>query len=269
MFRIITMSGIIVKAGCQGLFGSECDEIIDVRSPLEFQQDHVPGAINLPVLSDAERSQVGTIYKQVSAFEARQIGAAMVSRNIATHIEAHFLKKEKDYRPLVYCWRGGQRSESLATVLSQIGWQVNLLNGGYRTYRRMVIETIESRMEDLSFVVLNGFTGVGKTAVLDQLAEMGEQVLDLEGLAQHKGSVFGGDPENPQPAQKQFESLLFQKLREIDSNRVVFLEAESAKIGKLNVPNPLWQKMKQSPVIELNASLENRAKHIALSLIHI
>ncbi len=238
------------------------DEIIDVRAPCEFAEDHVSGAINLPVLQDDERERVGTIYKQESSFDARKIGASLVSANIARHLAEHFADKPKNYRPVVYCWRGGQRSGSFGIVLSNIGWDVSVIEGGYRTYRRHVSETIERVAPDLKLVVLNGYTGAGKTLLLKQLEEEGAQVLDLEGLACHKGSVFGGDPENPQPAQKRFESLLYDKIRAFDPGEPVFIEAESAKVGRLNLPNPLWQKMKISPVIEIDSPLAARAAYL-------
>lgn len=238
------------------------DEIIDVRAPVEFREDHLTGAINLPVLTDEERVRVGTIYKQVSPFDARKIGAALVSKNISAQLESHFLSKGKDYRPLVYCWRGGQRSGSLATVLADIGWSTSVIEGGYRSYRSHVIDTIRRGAEELNFVILNGFTGAGKTLLLKSLARSGEQVLDLEGLACHKGSVFGGDRESPQPPQKRFESLLFDRVSRFETSRPVFLEAESAKIGRLNLPNPLWQRMKVAPVIEISSPLAARAAYL-------
>lgn len=242
---------------------SAFDEIIDARSPGEFAEDRISGAVNLPVLNDAERSEVGTIHKQVSAFDARKIGAALVSRNIAHHLETHLANKPKDYRALVYCWRGGQRSGSLATVLNDVGWDVSLISGGYKAYRSLVVEVIETRAPALKLVVLNGYTGAGKTLLLAELDRIGEQVIDLEGMANHKGSVFGGDPHAPQPAQKQFESLLYEKLKQIDLDRPVYIEAESAKIGRLNLPNPIWKKLKSSPVIEVDSPVEARARYLA------
>ncbi|MEM7697686.1 MAG: tRNA 2-selenouridine(34) synthase MnmH [Verrucomicrobiota bacterium] len=240
----------------------EFDEIVDVRAPGEFAEDHISGAINLPVLDDAERVTIGTIYKQRSAFEARKQGAAIVSRHIGEFLETHFAGKGKDYRPLVYCWRGGQRSGSLATVLADVGWSVGQLEGGYRNYRTAVLETLQARGASLPFVVLNGYTGAGKTAILQRLHEAGEQVLDLESAASHKGSVFGGDSRNPQPAQKRFESLLYDAVAPMNSNRPVFVEAESAKIGRLNLPNPIWQRLKGAPVIEIDSPVASRAAHI-------
>jgi tRNA 2-selenouridine synthase len=241
---------------------SHFDEIIDVRAPAEFAEDHLTGAINLPVLNDEERCRVGTIYEQDSPFEARKIGAALVSRNIAAHLESYFATKGKDYLPLIYCWRGGQRSGSLATVLNDIGWATTVIEGGYRTYRTHVIETISRQSGALDFIVLNGFTGAGKTLILKSLEKSGHQVLDLEALACHKGSVFGGDPESPQPAQKRFESLLFDRLSSFDLSRPVFIEAESAKIGRLNLPNPLWQRMKSALVAEIASPLASRAAYL-------
>jgi len=239
------------------------DEIVDVRSPLEFAEDHITGALNFPVLDDEQRAEVGTIYKQVSAFDARKLGAAMVSHNIARHIESHFASKPKDYRVLVYCWRGGQRSGSLSTVLSDIGWEVTQLEGGYRAYRREVIERIEAFSDGATLAVLNGYTGAGKTLVLQEIRNLGGQVLDLEGLAKHKGSVFGGDLSVPQPAQKRFESLIFDQIRSMKLDRPVFIEAESAKIGRLNLPNALWQRMKRSSVFEIDSPLPARADYLA------
>lgn len=188
------------------------DAVIDVRSPAEFADDHIPGAINLPVLDDAERARVGTIYKQVGPFEARKVGAALVSRNVARHLDEHFADKPKGYRPLVYCWRGGQRSGSLAIILTQIGFRATLLAGGYKTYRHEVMDGLRELTPKLRLWVLAGRTGSGKTRVLRALAAAGEQVLDLEGLACHRGSLLGAEPGCPQPPQRLFESRLFERL---------------------------------------------------------
>lgn len=188
------------------------DVIVDVRSPAEFADDHIPGAINLPVLSDDERARVGTIYKQVNPFEARKVGAALVSRNIARHLDEHFADKPKEYRPLLYCWRGGQRSGSFALVLSQIGFRTTLLDGGYKTYRAEVMDGLRELAPRFAFRVLAGRTGSGKTRVLRELAALGEQVLDLEEVAVHRGSLLGSEPDRPQPPQRLFESRLFERL---------------------------------------------------------
>lgn len=188
------------------------DVVIDVRSPAEFADDHIPGAINLPALDDAERARVGTIYKQVGPFEARKVGAAMVSRNVARHLDEHFADKPKGYRPLVYCWRGGQRSGSFALVLTQIGFRTTVLAGGYKTYRGEVMDGLRELAPQLRLRVLAGRTGSGKTAVLRELVDRGEQVLDLEALASHRGSLLGSEPGCPQPPQRLFESRLYGRL---------------------------------------------------------
>lgn len=238
------------------------DEIIDVRSPSEFRRDHITGALNLPVLSDSERSRIGTRYQRESPFEARKEGAALISTAIAGHLKGHFAEKPRNYRPLLYCWRGGQRSSSLALVLREIGWPVAVLDGGYRAYRRHVIETLICRADELTFRVVNGFTGSGKTLLLHQLRAVGQQVLDLEGLAHHRGSVFGGDLGNPQPSQKRFESLIYDCLLPFDASRPIFVEAESSRIGRLNLPIPLRTRLKKSEVDEIVCPLRTRASHL-------
>ena len=247
-------------------------EIIDVRSPHEFYLDHIPGAINLPVLDNAERAEVGTIYKQVSAFQARKIGAALVAKNIAQHLTQHFITKDKNYCPLVYCWRGGQRSASMAGILSQIGWQVTLLEGGYKTYRSHVRQELESLPQKFTYRVLSGLTGSGKTHILRQLSLRGVQVLDLEGLANHRGSLLGEEWDNtslPQPSQKYFESLLLQQLQRFNPAQIVWVESESNKIGKVYLPINLWQQMKQSSCIEIQVPIAARVDFILQEYPHL
>ncbi|NWG87812.1 MAG: tRNA 2-selenouridine(34) synthase MnmH [Hydrogenophilaceae bacterium] len=234
------------------------DEIIDVRSPSEFAEDHIPGAINLPVLNDAERARVGTDYKQVSAFDAKKIGAALVSRNIARHLESHFADKPKKYRPLVYCWRGGNRSGSLAHVLRSIGWPAAQLDGGYKAFRKTVMAELETLPERLRLVVVCGRTGSGKSRFLQALREAGAQVLDLEDLAAHKGSVLGGLPDRPQPSQKYFESLIWADLHGFDADRPVFVESESKKIGRLHTPDTLLARMRSAECLTLEADIPVR-----------
>lgn len=236
-------------------------EIIDVRSPSEYVEDRIPGAINLPVLDDAERAEVGTIYKQINPFNARKIGAALVAKNISQHLQQHFADKDKDYRPLVYCWRGGQRSNSMAAVLSQIGWRVTVLEGGYKTYRAYVRQQLEQLPTKFTYKILCGFTGSGKTLILRRLQHRGIQVLDLEAIANHRGSLLGEEWQvqpTPQPSQKYFESLLLQQLQNFDRDRVVWVESESNKIGQIYLPLPLWQKMKQSQCIEIQIPIDSR-----------
>ena len=238
------------------------DAILDVRSPAEFAEDHVPGAENLPVLDDAERAEVGTIYVQQSRFLARRIGAAHVARNIARHLEGALSDRTGAFHPLIYCWRGGQRSNAMATILSQVGWRVTLLTGGYKTYRRAVQQRLYEGQEDLKFVLLDGHTGSAKTEILHRLAGRGVQILDLEGLAAHRGSLFGAIPGVPQPSQKLFESHLVQALDALDPTRPIVVEAESSKIGERMTPPLVWKAMQAAPRIELRAPREARARYL-------
>ncbi|WP_372604124.1 tRNA 2-selenouridine(34) synthase MnmH, partial [Actibacterium sp.] len=233
-------------------------EVIDVRSPAEFAEDHIPGAINLPALTNEERARVGTIYTQVNPFEARKIGAALVARNAAHHLETTLADRPKSYRPLVYCWRGGQRSGSFALILRQIGWQAETIDGGYRSFRRLVQSALYDATWPSPVVVLEGNTGTAKTALLPRIAAEGVQVIDLEGLANHRGSLFGAMP-GGQPAQKGFETRLAMAAAALDPNQPVLVEGESSKIGKINLPPALWEAMKTAPRIEVTAPLDARA----------
>jgi tRNA 2-selenouridine synthase len=236
------------------------DTVIDVRSPAEYAEDHVPGAINLPVLSNEQRAQVGTLYKQVSPFDARKLGAALVFRNAAAHIEGPLAQHDGAWRPLVYCWRGGQRSGSFAWLLKEIGWRSQVIDGGYKTYRRLVVEMLHQATLPHRFVQLGGYTGTAKTELLALLAARGVQVIDLEGLANHRGSLLGGMGD--QPSQKAFESALAGRLCGMDPLRPVLLEAESSKIGNILIPPSLWEAMKTAPWIEVTAPLEARTEYL-------
>lgn len=239
------------------------DAIIDVRSPGEFAEDHLPGAINLPVLDNAERAEVGTIYVQRSRFEARRLGAALIARNIARHLDTAFADKPGGFRPLVYCWRGGMRSGAMATILSQVGWRTGVLDGGYRTWRREVVRRLyDSPLPHSRVVLLDGPTGSGKTEVLALCAARGAQTLDLEGLAQHRGSLFGHWRDRPQPSQKLFESRLLAALDALDPDRPVLIEAESSKIGERMTPPALWAAMAVAPRIVLDAPIPARARYL-------
>jgi tRNA 2-selenouridine synthase len=236
------------------------DEVIDVRSPGEFAEDHVPGAINLPVLSNAERERVGTMYKQISSFEAKKVGAALVSRNIAQHLETFFADKPKSYRPLVYCWRGGSRSGSLTHILQKIGFGAVQLDGGYKAFRRHVVAELASLPSRLSYRVVCGPTGSGKSRLLQILASEGAQVLDLEALAAHRGSLLGALPDQPQPPQKSFESAIWSALSRFDPARPVYVESESKKIGALRVPDALITAMRASRCVRLEVPLAARVR---------
>jgi len=234
------------------------DELIDARSPAEYADDHVPGAINLPVLDNAERERVGTLYKQVSSFDAKKVGAALVSRNIAQHLERHFADKPKSYRPLVYCWRGGGRSGAMAHILQKIGFAAAQLDGGYKAYRRQVVADLAALPDEFSYRVVTGPTGSGKSRLLQALASQGAQVLDLEELAAHRGSILGSLPGQPQPTQKIFESAIWQRLQLFSKKRPVYVESESRKIGMLRVPEGLITRMRGSPCLRLEVSLSAR-----------
>lgn len=229
------------------------DEVIDVRSPGEFAEDRVPGAVNLPVLDDAERARVGTLYKQTSAFEAKKIGAALVARNIAHHLDAWFADKPKSYRPLVYCWRGGGRSGAMTHVLQRVGFGAVQLEGGYKAYRRHVVAELARLPATFDYRVVCGPTGSGKSRLLAALADEGAQVLDLEALAAHRGSLLGALPGAPQPSQKGFESAVWAMLTRFDPAHPVFVESESKRIGSLSVPDDLIAAMRASPCVWIDA----------------
>jgi tRNA 2-selenouridine synthase len=238
------------------------DEVIDTRSPAEFALDHVPGAVNCPVLDDAERASVGTLYQQVSPFDAKKAGAALVSKNIARHIESRFRDRGREWRPLVYCWRGGKRSGAMAHVLREIGWQAATLEGGYREYRREVVRQLEDLPARFRFEVICGATGSGKSRLLEALAARGAQVLDLESIARHRGSVLGDLPGDPQPSQKMFDSLVWDRLRRFDPSKPVVVEAESKKIGQLQVPGALLERMRASPCIRVEVPVAERVRFL-------
>ncbi|MCM2297568.1 tRNA 2-selenouridine(34) synthase MnmH [Rhodoferax sp.] len=242
---------------------ADFDAIIDARSEDEYQADHLPGAINWPTLNNAERIEIGTLYKQVNPFEARKRGAAIAARNIAAHIEREVIDKPRDWQPLAYCWRGGQRSGSLALILSQIGFRVTLVEGGYKAFRAALVQDIVARVPRLSFRVICGPTGSGKTRLLQALAVQGAQVLDLEALANHRSSVLGAMPGLAQPTQKRFETLVWDKLRRFDPLVPVFVESESKKVGNLSVPAALMDAMRASPCLNLQLS---DAQRVALLL---
>ncbi len=237
------------------------DDAIDVRSPAEFAEDHIPGAINLPALSNAQRAEVGTIYKQVSPFDARKIGAALVARNVADHLSGPLADRKGNWRPLVYCWRGGQRSGSVAAILTQIGWRAETIKGGYTSYRRLVHQLLYQTPMPHRIVLLDGNTGTAKTDILQRLATKGVQVLDLEGMAGHRGSLLGATAAG-QPAQKGFESKLAAAISTLDPVRPTVVEAESSKIGQINLPQQIWAAMITAPRLVIHAPIAARAAYL-------
>lgn len=239
---------------------SQFDSLVDVRTEAEFAIDHMPGAISCPVLTNTERVEVGTMDRQQSSFEARRRGAAYVSRNIALHLETLFNSMPKTWRPLVYCWRGGNRSGAMTHILRCVGWQARQLEGGYRAYRRTIVTDLATLPGCLSLLVICGTTGSGKSRLLQELSVQGAQVLDLEALAHHRGSVLGGLPAHPQPSQKMFETHIWSALRSFDPMRVVFVESESRKIGELRIPDALLRLMRSSECVRLEVPLHARIR---------
>ena len=239
---------------------AEFDAVIDARSENEYAEDHLPAAVNWPSLNNAERHEVGTLYKQVSPFEARKRGASLVAANISRHIAQHVMDKPKAWKPLVYCWRGGQRSGSLSLVLGQIGFTVHLVEGGYKAFRAAMLAELPALAQRLSYRVVCGPTGSGKTRLLQALEAAGAQVLDLEALASHRSSVLGLIPGQPQPAQKRFDTLVWEKLRSFDPARPVYVESESRKVGNLAVPEALIAAMRASACLRLDLPDEERVR---------
>lgn len=230
---------------------ADFDAVIDARSEAEFAQDHLPGAVNWPTLNNTERIEIGTLYKQVNPFEARKRGAVIAARNIAAHIEREVIDKSKDWRPLCYCWRGGQRSGALSLILGQIGFRVTLIEGGYKAFRRAIVQDTERLVPTLPFQVVCGPTGSGKTRLLQALDRQDAQVIDLEALANHRSSVLGGIAGIEQPSQKRFDTLIWDKLRQFSPEKPVFLESESKKVGNLSLPTVLVNAMHTSPCLNL------------------
>ncbi|MBK0393246.1 tRNA 2-selenouridine(34) synthase MnmH [Ramlibacter algicola] len=232
--------------------------VIDARSESEYAEDHLPGAVNWPSLDDEERARIGTIYKQVSPFEARKLGAGLVTANIARHIAREVVDKPREWQPLVYCWRGGKRSGVLADLLDQIGFRVSVVDGGYKAFRTALLASLPDLTRSLRYRVVCGLTGSGKTRLLQALAAAGAQVLDLEALAAHRGSVLGLRPGDKQPTQKHFDTLVWEKLRTFDPSRPVYVESESKKVGNVAVPEALILAMRASPCIRLDLPIEQR-----------
>jgi len=242
---------------------------IDVRSPAEYAEDHVPGAVNLPVLDDDERALVGAMYVKVSAFDARKAGAAIVARNIARIVETHVRDKPREWMPLVYCWRGGQRSRALVHVLGEIGFRATQLDGGYRAYRQHVVALLAQWPRQFAYRVICGLTGSGKSRLIEAIAAEGGQVLDLERLARHRGSLLGDIPGEPQPTQKAFESALFDAFTHLDASRPVYVESESQRIGRLQVPEALLDSMRAAPCIRLDVAQPLRVAMLEADYAHL
>ena len=245
------------------------DSIIDVRSPSEFREDHIPNAINLPVLDDMQRESIGTIYNQSNPFEAKRVGAALVAQNISVYLQTELAEKDRNWRPLIYCWRGGHRSGAMAKIFSDIGWHTCVIEGGYKAYRKTVLDGLDQLPQQFQLILLSGATGTAKTHILRTAAKMGAQVLDLEKLANHRGSLLGSEPGISQPAQKLFESRLVACLSSFDSTRPVYIEAESNKIGQVHIPSALWASMRKALRVTITAPLAARVAFLQRDYRHI
>ena len=233
--------------------------ILDVRAPIEFAQGHVPGAINLPLFSDEERARIGTAYKQVSQEKAVLLGLDFFGPNMSRMVK-RAKKIAPDKRVRLHCWRGGMRSGAVLWLLELAGFEVHLLDKGYKDYRRAVLAEF-ARPRQLR--VLGGLTGSGKTDVLHALARLGEPVLDLEGLACHKGSSFGAIGQPEAPTQEQFENNLAQKLAELPTDKPIWVEDESLQIGRLIIPKPFFEQMRQAPLHVLHVPRAARVEYLA------
>ena len=245
------------------------DSIIDVRSPSEFLNDHMPNAINLPVLDDVQRESIGTMYNKNNPFEAKRAGAALVAQNISIHLQTELAEKDRNWRPLIYCWRGGHRSGAMAKVLSDVGWHTTVIEGGYKAYRKTVLNGLDHLPKQFQLIVLSGATGTAKTHILRAAAAMGAQVLDLEKLANHRGSLLGSEPGITQPAQRLFESRLVACFKSFDSTRPVYIEAESNKIGQVHIPSTLWLAMRGALRVTITAPLKARVGFLQRDYRHI
>ncbi|MFV0282652.1 MAG: tRNA 2-selenouridine(34) synthase MnmH [Castellaniella sp.] len=245
------------------------DDIIDVRTPAEYEDDHLPGALNAPVLSNEERVLIGTMYAQESPFKATRLGAALVARHIADYLETIFADRPRNWRPLIYCWRGGKRSGSMTTWFNLIGWRARQLDGGYKTWRRHVMDGLAARPARLNCIILTGPTGSGKTRLLQSLGAAGAQILDLEGLARHRGSLLGSLPDTPQPSQRGFESALLQAIETLDPARPVFVEAESRRIGQVGLPDALLRAMHTGHCVRVQAALPQRIAFLLQDYAHL
>jgi tRNA 2-selenouridine synthase len=233
--------------------------LIDVRTPAEFAKGHIPGAINLPLFTNEERVVVGTAYKKVSPENALLKGLDFVGVKMSS-----FIRKARNLAPerrlIVHCWRGGKRSGSMAWLLDMAGFDVLTIEGGYKAYRNLVLEQVEKMQ--LHLIVVGGRTGTGKTEILHHLRDLGEQILDLEGLAHHKGSAFGGLGELPQPSSEHFDNLLFEQILKLDVEKKIWIENESHGIGTVFITEVFWQKMKAAPVMNVEIPLELRVQRL-------
>jgi len=235
------------------------DLIIDARSPREYEEDHIPGAVNLPVVDNAEFAEVGTLHR-TDPLAAYQLGARYSLMNVARHIDQCISRYPGKSKILVYCFRGGKRSKVWFDVLETIGYRVEKLKGGWKAYRRWVNEQLAVVPASFRYIVVTGPTGCGKTRLLAALDQAGAQVLDLEGIATHRGSIIGAVPGKRQPTQKMFDSLLLRRLMEFDPSRPVWVESESKKIGQVQLPDALLAGMRSGATVAIDAPMPLRVQ---------
>ena len=245
------------------------DDVIDVRSPSEYKLDHIPGAINLPVLNDSERQLVGWTYKNESAFKAKKIGASLVAKNIAQYIDTTLAQKPENWSPVIYCWRGGKRSGSMSLIFRNIGWRARQLSGGYKTFRRQVITDISTLAPAFNYIVICGLTGTAKTDLIEAIRNEGGQTLNLEAIANHRGSLLGYDPHSAQPSQKKFETQIWHQLKQFNVTQPVFVESESKKIGDLRLPEALIDTVRKGTCINIQVNLIARTKYLKETYDHL
>ncbi|NCF49313.1 MAG: tRNA 2-selenouridine(34) synthase MnmH [Bacteroidetes bacterium] len=243
--------------------------IIDVRSPSEFAEDHIPGAVSMPVLQDDERAEIGTLHNQVGSFEAKRRGAVLVAKNISNALETFLGDAPKNFSPLIYCWRGGQRSAAMAHIFAEIGWKTDIVDGGYKTYRKQVLDGLDSLPPKFRLIILRGRTGTAKTQILRMAASLGAQIIDLEGLACHRGSLLGGEPGGVQPSARLFESGLHAAFQQFDPAKPIFVESESSKIGNVNIPSTMWKRMRAAESIHLSAAMPARVTFLVDDYQHL
>lgn len=232
--------------------------IVDVRSPAEFTEGHIPGAINMPIFDDRERAIVGTLYKNKGRQPAIETGLEIIGPKMAEF--ARSASKIADAgKLLVHCWRGGMRSESMAWLYERIGIQCSILEGGYKAYRNFLLK----ELSDIpNLIVIEGPTGSGKTEILMNLKSMGEQIIDLEGLAHHKGSVFGGIGQKSQPTTQQFQNNLLGEFVKLDRSKRIWIEGESQTIGRVFLPDSLWNRINEATLIEINVPRHHRQQRL-------
>lgn len=240
------------------LLESHC--LIDVRTPLEYEEDHIPGAVNVPLLTNVERVEIGTLYKQTGPFEARKRALELVAHRFPAMVAS--IGETAGSRPiLVYCWRGGLRSKTMVSILDLTGYPAYQLIGGYKAYRAAVTAYFEPFIPPGPLVVIHGMTGIGKTTLLHRLGNT-FSVLDLEGMASHRGSAFGSVGLRQTLSQKRFESLLWHGFRTVPAQSPIIIEGESRRIGKVSLPGNMYEVMQQSAKIWCEASLDTRVMRL-------